>query len=65
VQVAQMDRGVPAVMARDKFALHFSKAAWSSGVHVMGWEPLTFNPEMMREIVPDVMPRGVEIACSS
>jgi hypothetical protein len=32
-------------VARDKLALHSSKNFWSSGVQVMGWEPLTLVPE--------------------
>jgi hypothetical protein len=37
--------GCASSVARDKFALHFSKASWSSSVQVMGWEPLTLCPE--------------------
>jgi hypothetical protein len=32
-------------VARDKLALHSSKALWNSGVQVMGWEPLILGPE--------------------
>jgi hypothetical protein len=32
-------------VACDKLALHSSKALMSSGVQVMGWEPLTLGPE--------------------
>jgi hypothetical protein len=32
-------------VARDKLALHSSKALCRSGVQVMGCEPLTFEPE--------------------
>jgi hypothetical protein len=37
--------GCASSVARDKFALHFLKASWSSGVRVMGWDPLTLGPE--------------------
>jgi hypothetical protein len=33
------------IAARDKLALHSSKAMRNSGVQVMGWEPLTVGPE--------------------
>jgi hypothetical protein len=32
-------------VARDKLALHFSKALWISDVEVMGWESLTLGPK--------------------
>jgi hypothetical protein len=32
-------------VARDKLALHSSKALRSSGAQVMGWEPFTLGPE--------------------
>jgi hypothetical protein len=37
--------GCASRVARDKLALHTSKALWSSGVQMMGWEPLTLGPE--------------------
>jgi hypothetical protein len=32
-------------VARDKLALHSSKALWRSGVQAMGCEPFTLEPE--------------------
>jgi hypothetical protein len=37
--------GCSSRVARDKLALHSSKALRSSGVQVMGWEPLTLGPK--------------------
>jgi hypothetical protein len=37
--------GCASSAARDKLALHFWKASWSFGVHVMGWESMTLGPE--------------------
>jgi hypothetical protein len=57
--------GCASNMERDKFALHFSNASWSSGVHVVGWEPLTWVRRGRREVLLGLMPRGAIIACSS
>jgi hypothetical protein len=37
--------GCTSRVAHNKLTLHSLKALKSSGVHVMGWEPLTLGPE--------------------
>jgi hypothetical protein len=37
--------GCASIVAHDKFTLHFTKASWSSGVQVMGWELAILGPQ--------------------
>jgi hypothetical protein len=39
------ESGCASRVARDKVALHSSKALRTSGVQLIGWEPLTLGPE--------------------
>jgi hypothetical protein len=55
--------GYTSRVAREKIALHSSKALSSSGVQVMGWKPLTQRPDRTSCIGAWVAAAWAGIAC--